>query len=126
MKYQALYDLTLAQGGVTLRVKDYPEQIVMPTKGYAVGNGAKGIALTFGSDLEAFDVSVERVIAQTKLIGADYFGTWIDTSTQQLYIDPVNVFASKDFALGVAFERGELAVYDLDKQREIRIKRGKE
>lgn len=127
MKYEALYRLTTEQGGATVRLKDYPDQIVMPQKGFAVGDGAIGIV--FGStgipevDEGNFDRAIDRALSNFPGQGYDHFGTWIDG--EMLYIDPVNVFASKEFALGVAFERGEQAIFDLTAKRTIQIRRPK-
>ena len=130
MKYQTLYDLTMDQGGATIRVKDYPEKIVMPKVGYAVGNSADAIILLtpkpeFRNDpdfTQPFDQAVDRVLYYIGHIplDAEYLGTWVDAG--EMYIEPVDVFARKDFALGVAWARGEKAIYDIAKQKDIRIK----
>ena len=121
MKYEALYNLTLEQGGATVRIADYPEQMVMPTKGFAVGNRSEAIVSDKNSDdiKERFDTAVERLLPWAKEIDVDYLGTWVDGDL--IHVEPVDVFASKDFALGVAFARGEDAIYSLADQKEIRM-----
>lgn len=128
MKYEALYRLTLSEGGATVRLKDYPEQILMPVKGYAVAVGTEGITLLepkpeFVMDpdfTEAFDNVIEKALTYFPSIGAEYLGTWVNDG--KIYIDPVFVFASKDVAIGFALRGGELAIYDLAKQREISVR----
>lgn len=125
MKYEALYNYTIEHGGATIRLKDYPEMLVMPTKGYAVGEGAIGYVVPFdGADPETFDVTIERALAWfAEHGGIEFLGTWIDDGV--LYVDPVHVFTRKDFALGVAWAWGERAVYDFEAGKSINIQRRK-
>jgi hypothetical protein len=118
MKYEALYDLTITQGGATVRAEDYPSKIVMPKTGYAVATSGTTVEQ---DDKEAFDVVVDKMIAWCRETEVAYFGTWVHDGL--IYVDGVEVFASKEFALGVAYARGELAIYDIAAGKEIAIKR---
>lgn len=118
MKYEALYNLTLEQGGATVRVKDYPDAIVMPAKGFAVGNWQESV-VTF-IDQTAFDDAVDRMLDWVANSDIEYFGTWLRGDV--IEIDPVDVFASREFALGVAYGRGEQAIYDLANKKEIYLR----
>jgi hypothetical protein len=127
LKYEALYRLTTEQGGATVRLKDYPETIAFPTKGFAVGDGQNGMVLVSEGipevDEARFDAAIDWALAEFPGWDFEYMGTWIDGT--QLYVDPVNVFASRDFAMGVAFERGEQAIFDLANKKTIQIRRKK-
>jgi hypothetical protein len=127
MKYEQLYRLTLENGGATVRVKDYPEKIVSPTKGFAVGNNSEALVLHNARGPQApkiFDNFIDRQLIWASGSGEfEYLGTWLDGD--ELYVEPVDVFADKSFALGVAWARGEKAAFDLENKKEIRIKHGK-
>lgn len=127
MKYEALYRLTTEQGGATVRIKDYPETIIVPTKGFAVGEGENGMILVSEGipevDERRFDAGIDWALENFPVWGVEYLGTWVDGT--QLYIDPVNVFASRDFAMGVAFARGEQAIFDLAAKKTIALRKGK-
>jgi hypothetical protein len=121
MKYRALYDYTVKNGGVTFRVKDYPEKIVMPAKGYVVGGyGDNATAIFDVDDTEAFDESIDRFLFHSRNDGYKYIGTWINEG--KVYIENVEVLKNKDFAMGTAYGRGEKAVYDLAAKKEIFLK----
>jgi hypothetical protein len=48
------------------------------------------------------------------------FGAWLDTETGVTYLDVVTVFDSKELALDLAVQHGELAIFDLANGQEIR------
>lgn len=50
-----------------------------------------------------------------------YFGAWVDTETNQLYLDVVTVFQELEDALRHAKASGEIAIYDLFTGTEIRV-----
>lgn len=127
MKYGALYRLTIEQGGATVRIKDYPQSIVVPVRGFAVGDGGNGIILASEGipevDERRFDQAIDWALATLPEQGFEFLGTWVQGI--ELYIDPVNVFASREFALGVAFARGEQAIFDLAAKKTIALRRRK-
>jgi hypothetical protein len=120
MKYETLYKLTLTEGGVTFKVKDYPDKIAMPSKGFAVGVSCEGL-IVIDVDSTKFDDAVDRLLDRAKELGIEHMGTWLNEGS--IYIDLVEVFANKTFALGVAYGTGELAIYDLGAGKDIPIKR---
>lgn len=48
------------------------------------------------------------------------FGGWVDTESGTTYLDVVTLFDSKEQALDLAVQHGELAIYDLGSGQEIR------
>lgn len=48
------------------------------------------------------------------------FGGWVDTETGLTYLDVVTIVDSKEEALDLAVQHGELAVYDIAGGQEIR------
>lgn len=48
------------------------------------------------------------------------FGGWLDTESGKTYLDVVTVFDSKEVALDLAVQHGELAIYDITSGQEIR------
>ena len=128
MKYQTLWNMTLDQGGATIRIADYPDAIIIPKVGYAVANGSQGIQLLvprpeFRNDpdfTEAFDNVVDKALVYFPKIGAKFLGTWIDD--HKMFIEPVRVIKTKDYATGLADGLGEKAVYDLAAGKSIFLK----
>lgn len=125
MKYQALYNYTVKEGGATIRLADYPEKIVMPTVGYAVARGDEGMAIPNavpeGSGTQLlFDDTVDRLLGYFDAKGYGYLGTWRHDNV--IHVEPVEVFKNKDFAMGFATRGGEKAIYDLALKKEIFLK----
>lgn len=105
------------QGGATV-----PTVVgsLVPDEGYVVG----GIetAIIRPTDLDVFDAetwchSVRHVTAQPGV----FVGSWQDSQTGLLYLDVVEVYPELAVAQTVAAERGELAIWDLGGNCEIRI-----
>lgn len=89
----------------------------LPTEGYWVGGGDITLILTFAPGegvrelLESFLYHVEAV----------YVGWWTDAKTGKLYVDVVNHLVSLSDARLVAADRGEIAFWDIENDREIRV-----
>jgi hypothetical protein len=115
MKYERLYSLTKERGGMTVKVSDYPDSIVIPLKGYAVGAISGTFSLADESD---FDSAIDTTIKMCGTLGAEYLGTWVDPDGR-IHIDPVHVFASRDYAMGYAAANNQEAIYDLFNSKEI-------
>lgn len=49
------------------------------------------------------------------------YGAWKDAATGEVYFDAVDVLTDVAEALLLAHARGEIAVYDLDRQQEVRL-----
>lgn len=52
--------------------------------------------------------------------GDKVLGAWVDTETGTTYLDVVTIVDDKAKALELAVEHGEIAIYDLTTQTEIR------
>jgi hypothetical protein len=48
-------------------------------------------------------------------------GFWLDTNTNRLYVDSITLVPELGTALNMAAHRGELAIWDNDLKREIRL-----
>ncbi|MFC4089336.1 hypothetical protein [Micromonospora sp. GCM10011541] len=87
----------------------------LPAAGYVVGQ--RGIS----GELGVIDIAewVERELP--RVIGQrEYFGAWTDRETGVIYLDVVKIFSEFVPACRDADKRGELAIWDLAGQREIR------
>lgn len=118
MKYQALYDYTIANGHAIVRVKDYPEKIVMPAVGFVVG-GAGAWVYALADDTEAFDNNVERILLSAHRMGHEFMFT--SHHDDKIIVEVANVYSPRnfEFAKGVAFGRQEAAVYDIAAKKGI-------
>jgi hypothetical protein len=87
----------------------------LPTRGYCVGQ--RGISGT----LHYFEVLDWVTRELTGVAGGGlFFGAWLDGPTGVLYLDVVKIHTELVPACRDAAARGELAIYDLGGQREIR------
>lgn len=90
------------------------------TKGFAVSVNPERAHLVFGQ--------VDSLVLHTyvndnwDLLSQDgkMFGGWVDTDTGTTYLDVVTILDSKEEALSLAVQHGELAIYDLGSGQEIR------
>lgn len=87
----------------------------LPRSGYVVGQ--RGISGDL--DVVAIAAWVERELPRVMSEG-NYFGAWRDSETGTIYLDVVKIFHEFVPACRDADKRGELAIWDLAGQREIR------
>lgn len=107
MNATQLYRHTMSHGGATVRQGRY-----ITSGGYVVGAG----------NIATIDVSRTddiMTILRQSLKNVHSLGTWIDGNT--LYVDAVAIVQDANRALSLARRRGELAIYSLDTQEEIRV-----
>lgn len=104
--------LAAREGGtVSLEGRD------LPTTGYFVGGIVA--ALIVGDEPERAEIDT-FIAYLTDRIGADYVGWWTDLETGQLYIDGTTWHADYDEAERLCRERGEIAFWDIEREREFR------
>lgn len=89
------------------------------TEGFAVSVNPE---LTLGlNNVEYADVldyiAVNQVVLNTP---GKVLGGWLDTESGVTYLDVVTIVDSKELALDLAVQHGELAVYDIAGAQEIR------
>lgn len=89
----------------------------LPTTGYFVGGITS--ALVYGPQDGPEDVI--EFVRYLDNLGAEYVGWWTDQETGALWIDGSDHFAQQWFAEGIARDRGEIAIYDIANQAEIRL-----
>lgn len=122
--YDRVAQATLENGGVTVDVSSGD----CPTRGYAVGGQAVSRAYDLGR-VRGRDLA-QRIKSYHDrhpelFIGDRYLGTWTTRTPaggpETVYLDVVRVVDDLDEAVSEARLRGEIAVYDLSAEREIRI-----
>lgn len=78
-------------GGTIRLTNDLP----LPTSGYYVGGGTRK--------------------------GADYMGWWVDSDTGLTHLDWVNWYSDRSSAVSIGETRGEIAIFDVANDCEIRL-----
>jgi hypothetical protein len=142
VKYEALYKYTIENGGATVELAQYPEKLVMPTKGYAVSLAKGTWGKVLGKDAELFDVMVERALVQfpRDYPMATHLGTWLNDDI--IHIDPIFVSRAtrvvnclhsqpedivvevgRDVAIGIALATNQESIFDLRNQKVIYVRR---
>lgn len=101
-----------AAGGGTIAAR-VGQQI--PGQGYVVGQRGISGHLHYFEVLDWVRRELPAVLSQ-----GHYFGAWVDSETGVTYLDVVRVFSELVPACRDAEQRGELAIWDLGGQREIR------
>ena len=104
--------LASPEGG-TVRVSDQLDRL--PESGYFVGNGTQGL------------VCPTEMVSRAIILGAvvhlhtdaRFIGWWTDGD--RFYLEPSDWVASEVEALALARERGELAIFDIARQADIRV-----
>jgi hypothetical protein len=87
----------------------------IPTRGYCVGQRGISGTLHYFEILDWITRELPGVAG-----GGLFFGAWQDSETGVLYLDVVKIHTELVPACRDAEARGELAIYDLGGQREIR------
>ena len=91
----------------------------VPRSGFCVGRGG---AEALNPKRSYMDQALEIVEAELNNNPRTSFGAWVDSETQRLYIEPVDIFRFRADALQAARLRAEIAIYDLELSQEIRVK----
>lgn len=120
MEHKKLYDKMKEDKLVVFPVKEYPSKLDTVNEGYLVGVPNQMMQLNDG-DEEAFDVAITKSLAQW---GDDYGYLSVEVDDGLIMIDPVDIFSivNKQFALGVAYGRGEPAIYDIAGDKVISLR----
>lgn len=88
------------------------------TSGFVVGGRWGAIVIEPGADCrQARESAFEAVRAS----GAPVVGWWLDTETGRVWVEAVDVVDTRPKALALAQARGELAIYDLSTEVEVRL-----
>ncbi len=91
----------------------------VPRAGYCVGLGG---AVALDKARPYFDQALAIVDQALADEPRTTFGAWVDSEDRNaLYIEAVQVFDAEADALAAAAERGELAIFDLSTNVEIRL-----
>lgn len=91
----------------------------LPKHGYFVGGN--GEPLIFGSAEEANrSASLKLIMEFVDRTEARFIGWWTDEETGKVYVDGTTWHADYDEAERLCRERGEIAFWDIERQREFR------
>ena len=116
--YQALAEKLVNEaylhGGATLNISG--EAL---TRGFAVGS-QNIYTGKMPEHRELADIGKKIGEARSSNLTSIY-GSWRDTTSKLLYIDAVILYINKANAIAKAKENGEIAIYDLSTNDEIRI-----
>lgn len=103
-------------GGFTLDV----QRVEWVTEGFAVSVNPE-LTRTVKGEVDVLTLATYAADHQDILMSdGKVFGGWLDTETGITYLDVVTVLDSKELALDLAVQHGELAIYDLGNNQEIR------
>jgi hypothetical protein len=93
------------------------EQDCLPKTGFYVGGVRPSLVVSDVSDLDRGDLA--WFIGGTE---ARYFGVWTDTDDGKIYFDAVTHVDNFHDAFTLGSERGEIAIWDIERGEEIRVK----
>lgn len=88
----------------------------LPTLGYWVG-GRRTLVLR---DLESVMLDDVRAFVVGQDHRSPYYGVWTDSQDGAVYLDAVDWVLDEQEAIALAVERAELAIWDIQGEREIR------
>ena len=92
-----------------------------PTSGYMVGFD-KGDVFDNVSKVDVWKVAAwVQYHIDGGIEDKDFFGVWKDKETGKVHFDLSNQIASKKLAISIARERGEIAIWDVENNCEIRV-----
>lgn len=112
--YEQLAERLHTDGGFTHKLTTGKE----PTSGYAVGlKGREFPAGASSYDIEYFVLCHEDDLR----LPFAHLGGWHDSETGHDWLDVVIVYQDPLKAVKTAKERGQLAIYDLERKQEIRL-----
>lgn len=93
----------------------------LPSVGYYVGGRIESMIMT-RDDVDRRDaVPLQRVIDFVSRAGTPYVGVWVDTDTDKIYFDAVEWYANEFTAAAIGRVRKEIAIWDIDHGRELRL-----
>ena len=121
--YRRQLRYTQRNGGGTFTVNGY--RGYTPDSGSMVGGLIDSLVFNPDglneSDIALIFMQYQARIPQT-VSGSVYFGSWIDPETGLWHLDASEHYDDIVDAVHVARERGELAIWDIDVNDEIRVK----
>lgn len=117
-------DIRRTGGGTRSAVAGVPA----PTTGYMVSlKGNERVFPRYSRLTEAELEMITRLYVETHrawlAIPGNYVGGWVDTDTDELYLDVSVNISDVQYALATAAYNGQLAIWDVAGVREIRLDR---
>lgn len=81
-----------------------------------------GIVAAYKATQNSFGVSgLKNVIIYTTLIGSNFVGGWYNSANDMYYFDAINVFQNLNDAANFGLENEQIAIFDLDENKEIQL-----
>ena len=103
---------TESPAGGTVSLANLP----LPTTGYFVGGAVPELVF------ESFvTVNGPKIVEFVESAPSRYVEWWVDTETGRVHVDAVNWYQEEFAAGAIARARGELAVWDIARNRELRL-----
>lgn len=95
----------------------------LPPYGYFVGGIASPLILTDTDSAEEWTHSIDAFVSYLRgsTMNVRYLGWWTDEETGHLWVDGTSWHATEFEAGRVGRERREIAIYDIARQRELRL-----
>lgn len=111
----SLYTQTALNGGFSIN-----KQFEQPTKGYLV-SVLDGLVFDNISEVNVHELSafIKDNIEKCSLNA--FFGGWKDQTTGKVYFDLSKNIQNLDEALQIAKDKNQLAIWDLNENKEIRV-----
>jgi hypothetical protein len=104
--------LLKGETGGTLPISTLP----VPTTGYLVGGARPAVVA------DSFEtLSGQAVIELADTSPTLYVGWWIDSDDGRIYVDAVNWYSIEGAARAIGKIRGEIAIWDIANESEIRL-----
>lgn len=102
-----------ATSGGTVALNGLP----LPVTGFYVGGSVDSLIFDSVSVMNA-----DEIAKFTQSAPSAYVGWWVDDETGKVYVDAVDWFANEYEAARVARKRHEIAIWDIARERELRLR----
>lgn len=94
----------------------------LPSTGYFVGGLVSPLIVEDGSSVTSLRADLETFVSYlTDSTDAEYVGWWTDEETGRLWVDATSHHYSEYYAARYGRERREIAIFDIARERELRL-----
>lgn len=88
----------------------------LPDYGYFVGGAGEAFVAESASEMRQ-----DRFRTWLDKVTTPFVGWWTDSETGKLYVDAVTWYEDEYPAAAAGLARGEIAIYDIQRQRDLRL-----
>lgn len=89
----------------------------LPTEGYFVGGDAPSLVFDSIADVDRGEIAYWIGVNKPSV----FCGVWVDQETGKVYFDTSTLMYYERYAIPLAAQRGEIAIWDIANSREIRV-----